>query len=181
MARSSVCGIFEPMPSASDRPQVQLGHRSFDVLQLPPFALQWRIQSPEGTLQVKCLSRKKHVALEPEEWVRQHWIHYLSSELGYPLGWISVEQPLQLNGQSRFADIVCYDQTGAPLLLVEVKRPSIALSAGVLDQVLRYHLILQTPLVVISNGIMHQAYQFHDGKFRALDSIPSPPTASPRF
>ena len=178
MARSSVCGIFEPMPSPSAHPQIQLGPRSFDVLQLPPFALQWRVQGPEQTLQVKCLSRKKFVALEPEEWVRQHWVHYLSSELGYPLGRIAVEQPLQLNGLARFADIVCHDNAGIPLLLVEVKRPNIALSASVLNQVLRYHLTLQTPLVIISNGIQHQAYHVQGGQFKSLDRLPPGPSST---
>jgi len=89
-----------------------------------------------------------------------------------------VEQPLQLNGLARFADIVCHDNAGIPLLLVEVKRPNIALSASVLNQVLRYHLTLQTPLVIISNGIQHQAYHFQGGQFKSLDRLPPGPSST---
>lgn len=30
--------------------------------------------------------RKKYVALTPEEWVRQHFIHFLLEQKGYPKG-----------------------------------------------------------------------------------------------
>ena len=57
--------------------------------------------------------------------------------------------------------------------MVELKRPDVALSKTVLDQVLRYHLEVRTPLLVISNGLHHQGYRFEGTQFNALDAIPS--------
>ena len=62
---------------------------------------------------------------------------------------------------------------GRALLMVELKRPDVALSKTVLDQVLRYHLEVRTPLLVISNGLHHQGYRFDGTQFNALDAIPS--------
>lgn len=150
---------------------IALGPCSFPPLTLPPCELNWRI-NPEGTsVSVQCVNRKKWVALTPEEWVRQHWLQHLSSELGYPMGLISVEHPVKLNGMSRFADIVCHDRSGQPLMLLELKRPTVALSKRTLDQVLRYHLTMHTPVVVISNGIQHQGFRFENGDFHPLKTL----------
>jgi hypothetical protein len=48
----------------------------------------------------------------------------------------------------------------------------VPLSKAVLDQILRYHLTLRTPTIVISNGLKHQAFSFGNDGFEALDSLP---------
>ena len=153
--------------------RIQLGPCTFVPLNLPPFAIKWSVSADGAHVTTPCLVRKKTVALEPEEWVRQHWLHYLSHSLGYPLSLTSVELPLTLNGQSQFADIVCHDRDGTPLLMVELKRPDVRLSPAVLNQVLRYHIEVRTPLLVISNGIDHQGYRFDAGQFQPLDTLPT--------
>lgn len=167
------CGIFEPMAQELPTARIQLGPCTFVPLNLPPFELKWQPGSDGKSVITPCLVRKKTVALEPEEWVRQHWLHYLSNDLGYPLSLTSVELPLDLNGQSQFADVVCHAPDGRALLMLELKRPDVALSKAVLDQVLRYHLEVRTPLLVISNGLHHQGYRFDGAQFNALDAIPS--------
>ena len=42
--------------------------------------------------------RKKFVVLTPEEWVRQHVVHYLLKEKKAPKSWINVEK--QFNSRS---------------------------------------------------------------------------------
>lgn len=153
--------------------RIQLGPCAYVPLNLPPFALNWAISSKGQRVTTHCLVRKKPVALEPEEWVRQHWLHHLSENLGYPLSLTSVELPLELNGQSQFADIVCHDRNGNALLMVELKRPNVRLNKAVLDQVMRYHLEVRTPLLVISNGLDHQGYRFDGAQFGSLDRIPA--------
>lgn len=153
--------------------RIQLGPCAFVPLNLPPFPLNWAVSSDGLNVSTRCLVRQKSVALEPEEWVRQHWLNHLSSELGYPLSLTVVEMPLALNGQSQFADIVCHNRNGDALLMVELKRPDVRLNKAVLDQVLRYHLEVRTPLLVISNGLDHQGYRFDGTQFEALDRIPS--------
>ena len=67
-------------------------------LKWPAAPLQTR-QPDKGKMEVLCLARKKWLVLEPEEWVRQHVIHHLNAVLGYPLGCMSVEHQLTLNGR----------------------------------------------------------------------------------
>ena len=143
---------------------------SFPKLTLPEVDL--KLRSSSEYQEVLCLSRKKFVRLEPEEWVRQHWLHYLHHQLHYPLGAMVAEYPLELNGMKRRADIVCHDPNGNPLLMVECKRPTIKLNQASLDQVMRYNITLQIPCLIASNGLQHHAYGWEKGQLRPLDQVP---------
>ena len=143
---------------------------SFPTLTLPSVELKLR-QKGHFT-EVQCLSRKSYVRLEPEEWVRQHWLHYLNQQLGYPIGVMVAEYPLKINGMNRRADIVCHDTIGNPILMVECKRPGVKLSQASLNQVMRYNIELQIPCLVISNGLQHHVYALQNNKLQALDHIP---------
>jgi len=161
------------MPKSLHEDFIQLGPSQFNKLHLPPFRIRWKSSDDGTSVLAHCLSRKKWVTLDPEEWVRQHWLHYLSTALHYPLGLMKVELPLELNGMNRYADIVCHDDQGSPLLLLELKRPSVQLSQSTLDQVLRYQLTIHAPWICISNGIQHRGYHFDNGKFETVREIPS--------
>ena len=50
------------------------------------------------------------------------------------------------------ADILVYGQGGTPLAVVECKRPEVALTPSVLEQALRYNLVLGVKCLLISNG-----------------------------
>lgn len=142
----------------------------FPQLALP--AVNFTLRASGEHQEVQCLSRRKYVRLEPEEWVRQHWLHYLHEQLGYPLGAMVAEYPLQLNGMKRRADIVCHSPNGEPLLMVECKRPAIKLNQAALDQVVRYNIALQIPILIVSNGLQHHAYNWKNGQPQSLDHIP---------
>ena len=45
--------------------------------------------------------RRKYVSLTPEEWVRQHIVHYLIHDYGFPKSLISLEKQLVLNELSK--------------------------------------------------------------------------------
>ena len=123
--------------------------------------------------EVLCLVRKKWVALEPEEWVRQHLIYHLSENLGYPMGLMAVEHTLILNDVAKRADLVCFNKDRNPVLLAECKAPSIALSQKTLDQAARYNLVLKVPTLLLTNGLKHYAVVTDLTKTIAvLDSIP---------
>ena len=64
------------------------------------------------------------MVLEPEEWVRQHVLHHLNAALGYPLGCMSVEHQLTLNGMSRRADIVAFTPDGTLAFSWNARRPT---------------------------------------------------------
>ncbi|PCJ80038.1 MAG: restriction endonuclease subunit R [Bacteroidetes bacterium] len=105
--------------------------------------------------EILCLVRRKWVALEPEEWVRQHLIYHLSENLGYPMGLMAVEHYLIFNDVTKRADLVCFNRDRMPILLAECKAPKIPLSQTVLDQAARYNLVLKVPLLMLTNGVKH--------------------------
>jgi len=97
--------------------------------------------------------RKKWFILTPEEWVRQHLVHFLVHVKKFPASSISIEKQLQLNDLTKRYDVVVYDHDRQPYLVVECKAPYIELGQDVIDQALRYNLILKAELVMISNGV----------------------------
>jgi hypothetical protein len=157
-------GYFCDMPVPTDSTS------SFPKLALPAADLKLRTRGSHT--EVQCLSRGNYVRLEPEEWVRQHWLSYLHHQLGYPIGVMAAEYPLLLNGMKRRADIVCHDPNGTPLVMIECKRPAIKLNQAALDQVLRYNISLQIPCLIVSNGMKHHAYGWKNDQLEPLDHVP---------
>ena len=123
------------------------------VLNLPSF--DYKIKKEKDRLFIFDIIRKRYIALTPEEWVRQHFVSYLISYKGYPLGLIGNEISLRLNGQTRRCDTVIYDIYGSPLMIIEYKAPHITLNQEVFNQVIRYNIALKVKYLVVSNGINH--------------------------
>ena len=112
-----------------------------------------KVRDCEGRREIFDIVRSRFVALTPEEWVRQHAIHHLHFELGYPLELMQVEGAITLNGMTRRCDIVVYDASVKPYIIVECKNETVALSQKVLDQACRYNLVLQVPYLCLTNGV----------------------------
>jgi len=125
------------------------------MLELTLPAFDYKVRKTSGTILIFDVIRKKYVVLTPEEWVRQHVIHYLAEHKHYPLALIAVEREIQLYGMRRRFDLVCYDREGQPYLLIECKAPAVGLNQKVFDQAFRYNLTLAAPYVAITNGIRH--------------------------
>ena len=79
-------------------------------LNLPSFDT--KIRKKGGELEIFDPLRKKYVALTPEEWVRQHFVHYLISEKQFPQSLIANETGIKLNSLSKRCDTVVYNQIG---------------------------------------------------------------------
>lgn len=155
----------------------------FGRLNLPPAKLHV-VQSADGVVRVFDRLRKIHVALTPEEWVRQHFVAMLIEELGYPEGLMANEVPLTLNGTSRRCDTVVYSREGLqPLMIVEYKAPNVALTQRVFDQIVRYNTVLRTPWLVVSNGLKHYCCRvdFDNHRVEFADSIPPYKSLAPRI
>lgn len=116
----------------------------------PKYDLKFRIV--EQRREVWDVIRKKYVALTPEEWVRQLLIHYLIEDKGYPAQLLAVEKGINLNGTQKRCDIVAYNNTGAPQLIVECKAPEVLLTDAVMEQTARYNLVLRVPYLLVGNG-----------------------------
>lgn len=115
----------------------------------------FRIKNSENKTAIFDIIRKKFVILTPEEWVRQHVIHYLINEKKHPQSLINVEKELKVNGTKKRYDIVTYNSDGSIYLIVECKAPSIKITQLVFDQIARYNLVLNSELLMVTNGLSH--------------------------
>lgn len=121
------------------------------------------------------LVRKKWLVLTPEEWVRQHVVNFLNSDLGYPIGLMQLEKGIRVNGLLKRTDLQVADNSGNPLLLVECKEPRVSISQQVFDQIARYNMTLKVPFLLVSNGLKHYCCHINipQNKYTFLKSIPT--------
>ena len=97
--------------------------------------------------------RRKSVRNTPEEQVRQWFISVLHEGMGVPEHMMGSEVALKHGVKEYRADIVVYDRSAAPLMVVECKRPEVELDQQVVDQALRYNNELNVKYIAISNGL----------------------------
>jgi len=143
------------------------------TLNLPPFA--HRVIQKAGKLYIFDVLRKKYVFLTPEEWVRQHFIHFLMNVYHYPKALMRVEGGLIYHGLPKRTDLVVYDRQGSPFAVVECKDISVPLTQEVFDQAARYNQVLKAPYLLLVNGLDYQCFavDYTTGNWRRLDSIPA--------
>ena len=118
--------------------------------------------------------RKKFVLLQPEEWVRQHVLHHLIFEKGYPKNHINVEKQLMVNKLKKRYDIVIYNKEGAIFLLVECKAPQVKVTQQTFDQIARYNMRLKSSYLMVTNGLEHFycRMDYRQEKYVFLKDIP---------
>jgi hypothetical protein len=141
-------------------------------LNLPPF--EHNIRNTEGKPQIFDNLRKKWLVLTPEEWVRQHFVHYLIHYKQYPKSLIKIEGGLKYNTRSNRSDVVVYNSTGEALLLVECKAAAVPLTQQVFDQAARYNHVVKAKYLVITNGLKHFCCEIDHaaGKYVFLQDVP---------
>ncbi|MBQ0016461.1 MAG: type I restriction enzyme HsdR N-terminal domain-containing protein [Bacteroidales bacterium] len=116
--------------------------------------------------------RQKHVALTPEERVRQCVIQYLNRRLHYPFELMQVEGTIALNGMRRRCDIVVYDRQMRPSVIVECKRPDVAITQKVIDQACRYNCALHVPYLLLTNGSQMLSLHATAETLTTIDHLP---------
>ncbi len=126
---------------------------AYKNLNLPAF--NYKIKMMEGRMHIFDIIRKKFVLVTPEEWVRQHFIHFLINQYNYPRSMIRLEGGLKYNSLQKRSDIVIYDRQANPWMLVECKAPEVPLDQQVLDQAAQYNHVLKAPYLVATNGLRH--------------------------
>lgn len=142
-------------------------------LNLPSFDT--KIRKKGSNLEIFDFLRKKYVALTPEEWVRQHFIHYLITEKEYPPSLIANETGIKLNSLSKRCDTVVYNRKLEPIIIVEYKRPDVPITQDVFDQITRYNSVLRVPYIIVSNGLVHHCchINYEQQTYDYLVDIPS--------
>ena len=120
-----------------------------------------KVRFPEPDFKIKKEGKKRYIfdairkmwlLLTQEEWVRQNFVAYLIKELKYPAALIALEKEIFLNDLKKRFDILVYDKTHQPWMMVECKAPTVMLTEDVLQQVLRYNVSLPVKYLVITNG-----------------------------
>ncbi|KAA5534756.1 type I restriction enzyme HsdR N-terminal domain-containing protein [Taibaiella lutea] len=133
----------------------------------------FKIRQQENGRYIFDFIRKKYVMLTPEEWVRQHILVYLCEVMEYPKGLISVEKEIKINNLKKRYDIVVYDYDHKPWMLIECKEPDVPVSDITLQQLLRYHHVLQCPYWFLTNGANHFCAAVKDNTVKWLEAIPA--------
>ena len=142
-------------------------------LAFPPY--EFRFKNTKNKPGVFDVVRKKFVVLTPEEWVRQHCVHFLNKNLNYPLSLINVEKQLKVSGLKKRYDVVVFKTDGNIRILVECKAPSVPITQETFDQIARYNLSLEADYLMVTNGLQHYYCQldYEQGKYNFLPELPA--------
>jgi hypothetical protein len=145
-----------------------------EKLNLPEITARIR-EGKHGKQEIFDEVRKKFVRLTPEEWVRQHFLHYMIHQLGFPASLIVVEAALKYNSMLKRFDILAYRADGQPCFVVECKSPDVEITQAVFDQVAMYNMTLTVDYLAVTNGISHYACQVDHKQrtYRFLQEIPT--------
>ena len=143
-----------------------------EQLNFPAYA--FTLKNKENKTYILDLIRKKNLLLTPEEWVRQHCINFLNSELGYPKSLINVEKQIKIHGKLKRYDIVVYTPQGSVSILVECKAPSILISQDTFDQIAKYNMTLNSMYLMLTNGKDHYFcfMDFENKTYRFISELP---------
>lgn len=141
-------------------------------LNLPEYAIKVGGTAEKPT--IFDVLRRRYVALTPEEWVRQHFVHFLIEQKGYPATLLANEVKLKVGDKQLRADSVLYSTALSPRMIIEYKAPHVAITQKTFDQIFAYNLLLHADYLVVSNGLSHYCCSRHgdDQGYTFLQDIP---------
>jgi hypothetical protein len=132
----------------------------------------FRLKEENGVAFIFDAIRKQWLRLTDEEWVRQNFIRYLLAPMQYPSTLIALEKEVMLGDLKKRFDILVYDRDHKPWMMIECKAPGISLDENVLQQLLRYHITVPVPYLVITNGTQTMGWAKEEGSLKMLDTLP---------
>lgn len=141
-------------------------------LNFPEFT--FRFKSTENKIYIFDEIRKKFFLLTPEEWVRQHVLHYFLYVKKYTRSYISVEKAVKINGLNKRYDLVLHHNNGTIHILVECKEPNVKITQETFDQIARYNGVLQADYLMVTNGLDHYycKLDYKNETYHFLNDIP---------
>jgi hypothetical protein len=113
----------------------------------------YKVKKKEGKLYILEELSEKYRLLTPEEYVRQHCIHYLVHSLKYPAALFQIEGGLKVDKLNRRTDIRIYKTSGEVFMVIECKAPHIDLTLDTLQQISQYQKTQKADYLVITNGL----------------------------
>ncbi|MDR1415698.1 MAG: type I restriction enzyme HsdR N-terminal domain-containing protein [Odoribacteraceae bacterium] len=135
-------------------------------LNFPPF--DYRLKKIDDRPYIFDTARQRYVLLTPEEWVRQHLVHFLVDHRGYPEQLIAIEKEIDVCGLRQRFDVVCHHRDGLPCLVAECKAPTVTLTPAAFEQASRYNIVLAARRLLVTNGHAHLCWEGGE----LLDGIP---------
>lgn len=141
-------------------------------LNLPTFEI--KLSGTQEHPRIFDVLRRRYVALTPEEWVRQHFTHYLIEHKGYPMALMANEISLNIGNKKLRADSVLYNKLSKPRIIIEYKAPSVAITQKVFDQIAAYNILLHVDYLIVSNGLKHYCCRmdYDNRSYEFLKEIP---------
>jgi hypothetical protein len=133
---------------------------------------QFNTKNEQGIEFIFDAFRKKWLTLTPEEWVRQNILQYITQVKRYPSSLIAIEKEFFLGELKKRCDIVVYNRNAEPWMIIECKEMNIPLSNKVLEQLLRYHIVIPAKYLVITNGKYCFGFEKIEGSFYSIDALP---------
>jgi hypothetical protein len=124
-----------------------------DILNLPP--ARFKVKNTENRRLIWDVIRKKYLPLSPEEWVRQHVVHFLMHHKNVPASRILLERAVHTaQKRSRF-DIALTTTDGQ-------------------YQMQRYAYELKPEILVLTNGLQHLIFQWNalDLSYHQIENFP---------
>ena len=141
-------------------------------INLPPYEIKLREQN--GRRQIFDFLRRLYVSLTPEEWVRQHFVHFLIEQKGYPKGLLANEVEQKIGDKKLRCDTLLYNKELRPRMIIEYKAPEIAITQRVFNQITVYNFLLHVDYLIVSNGRQHYCCRmdYEKGEYTFLQDIP---------
>ena len=142
------------------------------ALNLPPYDV--KLRGTREKPEIFDFLRRRFVALTPEEWVRQHFTHWLVEHKGYPQALLGNEIELKIGQKRLRCDSLLYNKEMHPRMIIEYKAPSVAVTQKVFNQISTYNLLLHVDYLIVSNGLQHYCCRM-DYERRQYDFLPEIP------
>ncbi len=124
----------------------------------------FKIKKDKDKFFIYDLARKTWLLLTPEEWVRQHWVHFFHFKRNRNLSSLILEKKIILNGTTKRIDLIVTEKT-IPQILVECKAPHIKITQNTFEQIARYNSVIGAQEIILTNGLQHVFARFQDNKY----------------
>ena len=142
------------------------------ALNLPPYDV--KLRGTREKPEIFDFLRRRFVALTPEEWVRQHFTHFLVEHKGYPQALLGNEIELKIGQKRLRCDSLLYNKEMSPRMIIEYKAPSVAVTQKVFNQISTYNLLLHVDYLIVSNGLQHYCCRmdYEHERYEFMQEIP---------
>lgn len=110
--------------------------------------------------------------MKREEPVRQWFVALLKDRCSVPSSLMKTEASFRLGDKLFRADILVWDRNTRPLAVVECKAPEVPLTTAVLDQAVRYNMVLGVRWIFLTNGNSVIALHRVENNFVPVEELP---------